>query len=197
MIQAITKEFFKKKVGHPNFKIIDKSLSESTIEKGVDLTTGYMPLYFFIPEFGYFVNLYGISKVAIPETNPKEINIDEQILNGNIDWSHWELRKMELARYSENEFNRLNVPGIDVSCLKGWEDNEDGKITSWMLSNTVTGEEIRFSVKFVHSDWNGDRLLVAFDELLQIPCNVKACEGRTGFINNLLTQHWNDIVWIK
>ena len=197
MSQAVTKEFFKKNVGHPEFKIIDKSLENSPVEKGVNYSTGYMPLYFWIPGYGYFVNLYGITKVAIPVTNEKEIDLDAQVMLGDIDWNHWELRKTELVRYSENEFNRLETRPLDLSYMPEWEDREEGKITSWMLTNTVTGEEIQFSTKYHKSDWAGEQLSLAFEGLLEIPCRLKACNERAGFIANLLMSHWKDLVWIK
>lgn len=197
MIQAVTKEFFKEKVGHPEFNILDFSLENSPIEQGVDYSTGYMPLYFYIPDYGFFVDLYGISKVAIPVTNPKEIDIQTQILNGEMDWSHWVLQRTELVRYSENEFNRVEVRGIDLSGMTGWEDREENKITSWMLNNTISGEEIRFSTKYHNNTWFGEQLRVAFENLLQIPCQIKACNERAGFISNILMKHWDEITWIK
>ena len=197
MIQAITKEFFKSKVGHPEFKIVDLSLENSAVEKGVDFSTGYMPLYFMIPGYGFFVNLYGISKVAIPVTNEKEIDLDSQVMKGTIDWSNWEIKKTELVKYSENEFNRLETRAIDLSGIPGWIEREEGKLSSWMLTNRVTGEEIRFTTKYHNSSWNGEQIRIAFEELLQVPCKLNACKERAGFIQNLITKHWNELIWIK
>ena len=198
MIQAITKEYFKEKVGHPEFEILDISLENTQIEQSVDFSTGYKPIYFMIPGYGYFVNLYGISKIAVPVTNEKPINIDDQIIKGTVNWSNWELKQTELVRYSENEFNRIYCNGISISGIKDWpEKDQDGKISSWCLTNKVTGEEIRFSVKYHNSRWYGEQINIAFESMLKMPCNISSCQERIGFIGNILTKHWGELTWIK
>ena len=76
-------------------------------------------------------------------------------------------------------------------------NREENKITSWMLKNTISGEEIRFSTKYHNNNWFGEQLRVAFENLLQIPCQIKACNERAGFISNILMKHWDEITWIK
>lgn len=203
MIIPVTKEFFKKKVGRPEFTVVEAPGKDTIIDGGKNKIEYYhsSPTYYYVPEKrGYFVYLteLGKDKIIIPQNNPEPLDPETDIFGKTVDWNNWELEKTELVKYSLNEFNRISHNEINIvsNLVDKWVKPTQNYIESWLLRNTVTGEEIRFSTLYENSYSNGE-VTIAIEELLQLPCPIKSCSMKIGFIQNLITNHWEKIKWTK
>lgn len=202
MIQLVTKEFFNKNVGKTDYDIVPADLEKFEIGKEININAApfeFCPIYYNIPEYGYFVYLNYVPKVAIPKNNPRPIDVNGQIIQGVLDFSHWKLRLQELEDiYIVNEYDRIFRAEIPETSLKNIIPEDLPNKSTWQLYNTLTQETIRFNLwrkKDLFINRHNYKVMVP--QVKQVPYNEMECNNRSRFVALLLDKHHNSIKWIK
>ena len=202
MIQLVTKEFFNKNVGETDYDIVSADLEKFEIGKEINVNAAsfeFCPIYYNIPGYGYFAYLNYVPKVAIPKNNPRPIDVSSQIIQGVLDFSHWELRLQEPEdTYIVNEYDRIFRAEISETSLKNIIPEDLPNKSTWQLYNTLTQEIIRFNLwrkkdLFI----NRHNYKVTVPQVKQVPYNETECNNRSRFVALLLDKHYNSIKWIK
>ena len=171
MIQIVTKEFFYKNVGETNYDIYSADLENQDIGRLINLSrSGLYHVHYFIPDHGYFIYFNHVPKIAIPRNNLQPIDIEKQIVQGNLDFSHWELKILDTVdEYTLNEFERSYRAEIHKPNLSSIVQTELPKNLTCELYNTLSKETIRFNLKETDSYFSGIVYKAVVPQAKQVP----------------------------